>query len=85
MAEVHGFNFFETLTGFTWMGNIAVDLIADRKAVLFAFEEAIGFMIGTAVLDKDGVSAAAFVAQMATILYEQGLTLNQQLQRLYEK
>ncbi|ODN03111.1 Phosphoglucomutase-2 [Orchesella cincta] len=85
MAEAHGFNFIETLTGFKWMGNIADELIADGKAVLFAFEEAIGFMVGTAVLDKDGVSAAAFVAQMATILYEQGLTLNQQLQRLYDK
>lgn len=73
------------MTGFKWMGNRATELLSDDKAVIFAFEEAIGFMIGTAVLDKDGVSAAAYVAQMATILYEQGLTLNQQLQRLYDK
>lgn len=75
----------ETLTGFKWMGNVATELISDGKAVLFAFEEAIGFMVGTAVLDKDGVSAAAVVAQMATILYEQGITLYQQLNRLYDR
>lgn len=67
------------------MGNIASDLVSKGKAVLFAFEEAIGFMVGTAVLDKDGVSAAAYVAQMATILYAKGVTLNEQLQRLYDR
>lgn len=67
------------------MGNKAVELKSAGKEVLIAFEEAIGFMVGTAVLDKDGVSAAAFVAQMATILYEQGLTLNKQLQCLYDR
>lgn len=72
------------MTGFKWMGNIAVDLIRDGKDVIFAFEEAIGFMVGTAVLDKDGVSAAAHVAQMTTTLYGEGISLNKQLDRLYE-
>ena len=34
-------------------------LLGEKKHVLFAFEEAIGFMCGSAVLDKDGVSAVA--------------------------
>lgn len=32
----------ETLTGFKWMGNLACDLMAQGKTVLFTFEEAIG-------------------------------------------
>jgi len=32
----------ETLTGFKWMGNLACDLMAQGKTVLFSFEEAIG-------------------------------------------
>jgi len=32
----------ETLTGFKWMGNLASDLMAQGKTVLFSFEEAIG-------------------------------------------
>lgn len=66
------------------MANLAVELAAEHKNVLFAFEEAIGFMVGTAVLDKDGISAGIRVAEMATELKNQGLTLNEQLTKLYE-
>jgi phosphoglucomutase/phosphopentomutase len=44
--------FTETLTGFKHMGNEADRLIKAGETVLFAFEEAIGFMCGSAVLDK---------------------------------
>ena len=52
MAKVEGLNFEETLTGFKWMGNRSVVLLEQKKEVLFAFEEAIGFMFSPAVLDK---------------------------------
>ena len=51
--------------------------------VLFAYEEAIGFMCGTEVLDKDGVSAAVVVAELIRHLETRGLLLTDQLQRLY--
>lgn len=57
MAKQEGFHFLETLTGFKWMGNKALELLAQGKHVLFAYEEAIGFMVSPTVLDKDGVSA----------------------------
>ena len=44
IAKKEGFNFEDTLTGFKWMGNRADELIRDKKTVLFAYEEAIGFM-----------------------------------------
>ena len=74
----------ETLTGFKWMGNRADTLINEGKTVLFAFEEAIGFMCGSCVLDKDGVSAAAMCAEMATYVYNQGMTIQQQLEKIYQ-
>uniref|UniRef100_A0AAZ3NQP6 Phosphoglucomutase 2 n=1 Tax=Oncorhynchus tshawytscha TaxID=74940 RepID=A0AAZ3NQP6_ONCTS len=55
IALKEGFHFEETLTGFKWMGNRARELLDQNKIVLFAFEEAIGYMCGSAVLDKDGV------------------------------
>lgn len=61
MHPDEGFNFIETLTGFKWMGNRADELIKQNKRVLFAFEEAIGYMCGSHVLDKDGIAAAAEV------------------------
>ncbi|XP_043190190.1 phosphoglucomutase-2-like [Amphibalanus amphitrite] len=85
IAEKEGFHFEETLTGFKWMGNRAEQLMLQGKKVLFAFEEAIGFMCGTTVLDKDGVSAALEVAQMATTLANKGLSLTQQLDLIYDR
>ena len=42
-------------------------------------------MFGTNVLDKDGISAMAVIAECACVLEAQGLTLTQQLQRIYDK
>lgn len=85
MATMEGFRFEETLTGFKWMGNKADELEKQSKTVLFAFEEAIGFMCGTTVLDKDGVSAAAVMAEFASYLYAQNSTLEKQLEAIYAK
>ncbi|EZA54197.1 Phosphoglucomutase-2 [Ooceraea biroi] len=83
MAKKEGFNFEETLTGFKWMGNKAIDLMAEGKTVLFAYEEAIGFMCGSKVLDKDGISAGIRVAELAAYLETVGLTLSDKLQEIY--
>lgn len=85
MGQVDGYNFVETLTGFKWMGNEAIQLMNQGKQVLFAFEEAIGFMFSTSVLDKDGVSAATHLATMTCYLKEtQNITLTEKLQQIYE-
>ena len=42
MADIEGFNFVETLTGFKWMANKAVELKNLGKTVLLTYEEAIG-------------------------------------------
>lgn len=74
------------MTGFKWMGNRAHDLIQQNKHVIFCFEEAIGFLCGSNVLDKDGVSAESVVAEMAVYLnhYEKR-TLMDQLNWIYER
>lgn len=85
MAKKEGFRFEETLTGFKWMGNRSDELIKQGKTVLFAFEEAIGYMCGTMVLDKDGVSAAVVMAEFASHLYAKGMTVEKQLEAIYGK
>jgi len=52
--------------------------------VLFAFEEAIGFMVGP-YKDKDGISAAAVFCEMAAEIYAQGATLQGTLAALYNR
>uniref|UniRef100_A0A8C9U6D4 Phosphoglucomutase 2-like 1 n=1 Tax=Scleropages formosus TaxID=113540 RepID=A0A8C9U6D4_SCLFO len=83
-AQIEGFHFEETLPGFKWIGNKIHELEKKGKVVLFAFEESIGFMCGSMVPDKDGVSAAAVVAEMAAYLNTKNLTLNRQLENIYE-
>ncbi|KAI1893691.1 hypothetical protein AGOR_G00126300 [Albula goreensis] len=83
-ARMEGFHFEETLPGFKWIGKKVDELRKAGKEVLFAFEESIGFMCGSIVPDKDGVSAAVVLAEMAAYLDNQNLTLTQQLANIYE-
>ena len=86
MAKQEGFLHFETLTGFKWLGNKAFELQQQGYNVIFAFEEAIGFMIGTLVYDKDGISALGVLAQFLNESFKDpGFTLSGCLQSLYEK
>mmetsp|Transcript_30392 Transcript_30392/g.79059 ORF Transcript_30392/g.79059 Transcript_30392/m.79059 type:complete len:625 (+) Transcript_30392:1234-3108(+) len=84
MGAAEGFRFEETLTGFKWIGNRAIELEQQGLQVLFAFEEAIGFMLGP-YKDKDGISAAAVFAEMAADVYERGATLKGTLADLYDR
>ena len=58
IAAEEGFSVLETLTGFKWLGNQALNLLRAGKRVHFAYEEALGYMFPQVVLDKDGVTAA---------------------------
>ena len=66
LARAKGLRYEETLTGFKWIGNRALDLIENEGyTFIFGFEEAIGFMPGDTCFDKDGVRSAALAAEMA--------------------
>ncbi|XP_061644172.1 glucose 1,6-bisphosphate synthase [Phyllopteryx taeniolatus] len=83
LARHEGFHVEETLPGFKWIGNRIQELTADGKTVLFAFEESIGFLCGSVIPEKDGVSTAAVVAEMAAYLHDRKLSLQQQLHNIY--
>lgn len=85
MARLEGFTFIETLTGFKYMGNL-VDHLENEgdNRVLFAYEEALGYMVDSTIIDKDGISACLQMAQCAAYcssVYER--TLEEQLDWLY--
>ena len=52
LCHKEGLTYEETLTGFKWIGNRADELRAQGYTFLFGFEEAIGYMVGDACLDK---------------------------------
>jgi phosphomannomutase len=85
MAKKEGFYFEDTLTGFKWLGNQALVLQSKGYIPMFAFEEAIGFMVGDIVHDKDGISALAVLAEYTNHLYKDKSTLMQFLESIYKK
>ncbi|MEZ9190356.1 phospho-sugar mutase [Vibrio sp. 10N.286.52.F8] len=75
VAQSHGATYFQTLTGFKWLANIGMQLENDQNDFLFAYEEALGYTIGTQVRDKDGLSAIVVFAQLVEELKSQGRTV----------
>lgn len=84
MAQKDGFNYTDTLTGFKWIGNKAIDLESQGFVVPFAYEEAIGFMFPT-VHDKDGISALLVFLQMYHWYIAEGVSPLERLEHIYRK
>jgi phosphomannomutase len=84
--EDGGFTFEETLTGFKWLGNRAIDLAASQgKHLIFAYEVEIGFLVGDMSYDKDGIRALACFYEMAADLAARGVAVQDHLEALYDR
>jgi len=78
VAEHYGLGFSQTLTGFKWVGRV--------PNLIFGYEEALGYCVDSKqVRDKDGLSAALVVADIASTLATQGYTIGDQLEKLSER
>jgi phosphomannomutase len=80
LAEQAGVAYAETLTGFKWIARAARQNPGHR--LLFGYEEALGYAVSAAVADKDGLSAALVVADMAARARSQGRSLLDRLDEL---
>jgi phosphomannomutase len=68
IAEKAGLPHVETLTGFKW--------IARAEGLRFGYEEALGYCVDPdGVRDKDGITAALLITELASQLKEEGRTL----------
>ncbi|GGP87395.1 phosphomannomutase [Streptomyces melanogenes] len=68
IAEAAGLGYEETLTGFKWIARV--------DGLRYGYEEALGYCVDPdGVRDKDGITAALLVAELASVLKEQGRTL----------
>ncbi len=85
IASAHGASYFQTLTGFKWLTNVAMQKQSDEKQFLFAYEEALGYTVGNKVWDKDGLSALVAFAQLTAELKSQGKTIWDQLEAIYRQ
>ncbi len=80
MAQAAGVAYVETLTGFKWIARAARRRPGSR--FVFGYEEALGYQVGEAVSDKDGLSAALVAAGMAAAAKDQGTSLIDRLDSL---
>ncbi|MFF1360826.1 phospho-sugar mutase [Streptomyces sp. NPDC058297] len=68
IAEAAGLPYEETLTGFKWIARV--------DGLRYGYEEALGYCVDPeGVRDKDGITAALLVTELASTLKEQGRTL----------
>ncbi|MGV9424949.1 phospho-sugar mutase [Streptomyces sp. NPDC003656] len=68
IAERAGVPYEETLTGFKWIARV--------EGLRFGYEEALGYCVDPeGVRDKDGITAALLITELASELKEQGRTL----------
>ena len=78
IAAHHGIQFRETLTGFKWIAKI--------PKLAFGYEEALGYAVDSnAVNDKDGISAALMLVQIATNLANENRTIREFLDEIWSR
>ncbi|WP_035848413.1 phospho-sugar mutase [Kitasatospora azatica] len=75
IAEAAGLGYAETLTGFKW--------ISRTEDLRYGYEEALGYSVDPdGVRDKDGITAALLIAELAATLKRSGRTLSDLLDDL---
>ena len=86
IAKEYGVKLFSTLTGFKNIAKIIRGFEEDHSyECLFSYEESYGCIIGTHARDKDGIVAVMTVCEAAAYYKKQGLTLWDQMNKIYEK
>ena len=80
MAAAHGVHYAETYTGFKWIGHTVLQHPEWR--FVFGYEQALGYLVCNRPLDKDGITAAVLLAEVAALAVAEGVTLQERLDAL---
>lgn len=84
IARAYGAEVKEVLTGFKYIGE-AIDALQNQDDYVMGMEESYGYLVGRHARDKDAVSAAMMIVEMASYYRAQGKTLIDVLNGLYER
>ena len=81
-----GLNVEETLTGFKYIGDkINKYEVSGEKEFVIGYEESYGYLVGTHARDKDAVVSSMLICQMAAWYKNQGKTLVDGLNEIYDE
>jgi len=87
IVKKNGKKSLRVLTGFKYIGE-KIRQFENKEldgTFLFGFEEAIGYLIGTHVRDKDAVVASMMIAEMATTFENNGSSIYNEIMKIYKK
>lgn len=86
IAESYSLVVDETLTGFKYIGE-KINKYEDsgEKNYVMGYEESYGYLVGTHARDKDAVVSSMLICQMASFYKNQGKTLIDALNEIYDK
>ncbi len=86
IAKEYNMTLMEVLTGFKFIGEKIREFEQTKEyEYQFGFEESYGCLVGTHARDKDGIAAVMVLCEATAFYKKQGLTLWDQMIRLYEK
>lgn len=86
IGKEYGIDVIEVLTGFKYIGEQIKFFEQDHShTFLFGYEESYGCLVGTHARDKDAVVAVMALCEAAAYYKKQGLTLWDQMLKIYEK
>ncbi len=85
IAEAHGVHSEETFTGFKWIGKLALERAEVGQRFVFGYEQALGYLVTDRPLDKDGITAAVLMAEIAACAAADGVTLQGRLDALADR
>jgi phosphoglucomutase len=84
ICKEKGVDYFNTLTGFKWIGKVMTEL-KGKKTFIAGGEESYGYLVGDLVRDKDAVISCAFIAEMTAFYKDKGSSLFQAMIEMYVK
>ncbi len=87
IAAHYGVELRDVLTGFKFIGEQIglLEKAGEEDRFVFGFEESYGFLAGSYVRDKDAVNAAMLVCEAAAAYKQEGKTLLDRMEELYEE
>jgi phosphoglucomutase len=82
ISDIYGVKNYDVLTGFKWIADVIRNQEGKEKFIV-GLEESYGYMIGDFVRDKDSVTSALILAELATIAKNEGKSIYDKLIDIY--
>lgn len=77
MAAAAGVGYAETYTGFKWIAQAVLE--RPERRFVFGYEQALGYLVSAVPLDKDGITAAVAMAELAAVARAEGSSVAERL------